>query len=109
MQRTWKQSESLVLRVVPDEEFLHTKINNKDVYVDYGATEDIPDGYYTWTALVLLVVSMFFFTTFHYFRYVKVSEKQKYISVVLVVVAVEDACRLRQYGRRFDSIKLRSR
>ena len=25
-----------MLRVVPDEEFLHTKINNKDVYVDYG-------------------------------------------------------------------------
>ena len=35
IQRAWKQSESLVLRVVPDEEFLHTKINNKDVYVDY--------------------------------------------------------------------------
>ena len=28
----------LALRVVPDEEFLHTKINSKDVYVDYGAT-----------------------------------------------------------------------
>ena len=27
----------------PDEEFLHTKINNKDVYVDYGATEGIPE------------------------------------------------------------------
>ena len=26
-----------MLRVVPDEEFLHTKINNKDVYVDYVA------------------------------------------------------------------------
>ena len=35
IQRAWKQSESLVLRVVPDEEFLHTMINNKDVYVDY--------------------------------------------------------------------------
>ena len=43
IQRPWKQSESLVLRVVLYEEFLHTKINNKDVYVDYGATEDIPD------------------------------------------------------------------
>ena len=32
-----------MLRVVPDEEFLHTKINNTDVYVDYGATEDIPE------------------------------------------------------------------
>ena len=43
IQRTWKQSESLVLRVVPVEVFLHTKINNKEVYVDYGATEDIPE------------------------------------------------------------------
>ena len=34
-QQAWKQSESLVLQVVPDEQFLHTKINNKDVYVDY--------------------------------------------------------------------------
>ena len=42
IQRAWKQSESLVLRVVPDKEFLHTKINNKGVYVNYGATEDIP-------------------------------------------------------------------
>ena len=34
-----------MLRVVPDQEFLHTKkINNKDVYVDYGATEDIPEN-----------------------------------------------------------------
>ena len=31
-----------MLQVVPDEEFLHTKIKNKDVYVDYGAAEDIP-------------------------------------------------------------------
>ena len=31
-----------MLRVVPDEEFLHTKINNKDVYVNYGVTGDIP-------------------------------------------------------------------
>ena len=33
-----------MLRVVLEEEFLHTKkikINNKEVYVDYGATEDI--------------------------------------------------------------------
>ena len=43
IQRAWKQSECLVLRVVPDEESLHTKINNKDVYVYYGATEDIPE------------------------------------------------------------------
>ena len=32
-----------MLRVVPDKEFLHTKINNKGDYVDYGATEDIPE------------------------------------------------------------------
>ena len=32
-----------MLRVVPEEEFLHTKINNKDVYVDYGVIEDIPE------------------------------------------------------------------
>ena len=43
LQRAWKQSESLVLRVVPDEEFLHVKIKSKDVHVDYGATEDIPE------------------------------------------------------------------
>ena len=61
IRRAWKQSRILVLRVVPDEEFLHTKIINKDVHVDYGATEDIP----------------------------------------------EDACSLRQYGRRFDSTELK--
>ena len=43
IQRAWKQLESPVLRVVPNEEFLRTKkINNKDVYVDYGAIDDIP-------------------------------------------------------------------
>ena len=26
-----------------NEGFLHKKINNKDVYEDYGATEDIPE------------------------------------------------------------------
>ena len=26
-----------------DEEFLHKKINNKDVYVDYDTTEDISE------------------------------------------------------------------
>ena len=31
-----------MLGVVPDEEFLHTKINNKDVVVDYGVAEDTP-------------------------------------------------------------------
>ena len=31
-------------RALRYEEFLHTKINNKDVYVDYGATEDIPEN-----------------------------------------------------------------
>ena len=34
-----------MLRVVPNEEFLHTKINKKDVYMDYGATEDIPEDW----------------------------------------------------------------
>ena len=32
-----------MLRVFADEEFLHNKRNNKSVYVDYGATEDIPE------------------------------------------------------------------
>ena len=32
LQRAWRQSENLVLRVVPE-----------DVHVDYGATEDIPE------------------------------------------------------------------
>ena len=35
VREAWKQSECLLLRVVLDEEFLHTKINNKDVYMDY--------------------------------------------------------------------------
>ena len=26
-----------------DEEFLHKTIKNKDIYVDYGTTEDIPE------------------------------------------------------------------
>ena len=56
-----EQSESLVLRVVPDKAFLHTKINNKDIYVYYGATEDTS----------------------------------------------EDACSLRQYRGKFDSIQLK--
>ena len=41
IQRAWKDSERLVLQAVPDEEFLHKKIKNKDSNVDYGATEDI--------------------------------------------------------------------
>ena len=32
-----------MLRVVRDKELLHTKVNNKDVYADYGATEDISE------------------------------------------------------------------
>ena len=43
IQRAWKQSERLVLRVVLYDEFLQAKINNKDLYVDYGAAEDIPE------------------------------------------------------------------
>ena len=43
IQREWKDTDRLVLRVVPDEEFLHKKINNRDVYVDYDSTENIPE------------------------------------------------------------------
>ena len=35
--------ERLVLRATPVEEFLDKKINKKDVYVDCGAREDIPE------------------------------------------------------------------
>ena len=35
--------ERLVLRAVPEKEFLHNKINNRDFYVDYDSTEDIPE------------------------------------------------------------------
>ena len=31
-----------------NKEFLHKKINNKDVYVDYDAVEDIPEGACRW-------------------------------------------------------------
>ena len=45
IQIAWKQLDSLVLRVIPNEELQHTKkINNKDINVDYGATEDIPEN-----------------------------------------------------------------
>ena len=43
IQRTQKQSGSFVLRLFPNMEFLHTKISNKDVYLDNEATEDIPE------------------------------------------------------------------
>ena len=43
IQRGWKDSERLALRAVSDEEFLHKKINNRDVYVEYGSTGDIPE------------------------------------------------------------------
>ena len=33
----------LVLRLVPDKDFLHKKINKKEVYVDYGSSEDVPE------------------------------------------------------------------
>ena len=42
IQRAWRDSERLVLRAVPSKELLHEKINNKDVYVDYGSTKNIP-------------------------------------------------------------------
>ena len=38
--RRWNDSERLVPRAVPDEEFLHKNINNRDVY---GSKEDIPE------------------------------------------------------------------
>ena len=41
IQRGWKDSERLVLQAVPNEEFQHKKINDRDVYVDYGSTEVI--------------------------------------------------------------------
>ena len=40
IQKVWK--ENLVLLAVPKKEFRQKKIHNKDAYVDYGATEDIP-------------------------------------------------------------------
>ena len=43
IRREWKDSERLELRKVPNEEFLHEKINNRDVYEDYGSTEDIQE------------------------------------------------------------------
>ena len=43
IQRVWEQSESLVLRVIAGEEFLHNKRNSKGLYMDYGAIEDIPE------------------------------------------------------------------
>ena len=43
IQKEWKDSDRLVIRAVPDEEFLYKKINNRDVYVDYGSTEDTPE------------------------------------------------------------------
>ena len=42
-ENTWKDSEGLALRAVPDEEFLQKKINNKDVYGDHDAAEDIQE------------------------------------------------------------------
>ena len=43
IQRGWKDSERLVPRAICEEEFLHKKINNGDVYLDYCSTEDIPE------------------------------------------------------------------
>ena len=36
-----------VLRAVPNKEFLHKYINNRNVYVDYGSTEDIQEDTYS--------------------------------------------------------------
>lgn len=51
--RGWKDSERLVLQVFPNEEFLHEKINRKDVYKDYGGIENTSKdvcslGLYQW-------------------------------------------------------------
>ena len=43
IQRGWKDSEGIVLQAAPDEEFLHEKINNRDVYVNYGTEDSIPE------------------------------------------------------------------
>ena len=43
IQTGWKDSERLVLWVVPDEDFPHKKINDRDGFVDYGCTEDISE------------------------------------------------------------------
>lgn len=41
----WKDSQRLVLilRAMPNENFLYKKINNKDLYTDYRATENTPE------------------------------------------------------------------
>lgn len=44
IQSGWKDSERVAVRVVPDEEFLYKKINNRDLYMDYGSKEDIPEN-----------------------------------------------------------------
>ena len=43
IQTTLNDSERLVLRAVPDKEFLHKKINNNDFNVAYGAKKDTPE------------------------------------------------------------------
>ena len=46
-------------------------------------------GYYTWTALVLLVISMFFTHVVIFLKiWYGISDKQKYMSLVVVVVVV---------------------
>ena len=40
IQRAWNDSERVVLQAISEEEFLHKKINNTDIYVDCGATDD---------------------------------------------------------------------
>ena len=51
----WNGSESLILRAIPDKEFQHMKVNNRDVYLDYSSREDIPEDtlrlYWDLTAL----------------------------------------------------------
>ena len=46
-QRRSNGPERFVLRAVPNEEFLHKYVNNRNVYVDYGSTEDIQEDAYS--------------------------------------------------------------
>ena len=55
IQTGWNGSERLILREIPDKEFQHMKVNNRDVYLDYSSREDIPEDtlrlYWDLTAL----------------------------------------------------------
>ena len=48
IQRGWKYSERHPLRAVPEEDFLHKKINTRDVFVVYGSTVQKNDVFNLW-------------------------------------------------------------